>query len=416
MAKFEELGIKGELLESLKKMKFEEATEIQEKVIPLILEKKSVIAKSRTGSGKTGAYLIPLINTAKKGKGTKTLILLPTRELAIQVHNVFTKIAASTRLEATLIYGGVSIGRQAEELSYEPEFIIGTPGRIKDMFERGHIKLSKIERIVLDEADQMLDMGFYDDVEYIVKETDDNRSMYLFSATMTDYVRDISSRFMKDAEVINSSEDRIPVDINHTYVVSERNRKLGFLIKYIEDQNPEKAVIFSNTKSGASFISQRLRENGYRSVQIHGDLTQKQRETSIRNFRRGERFLIATDVAARGMDIPSITHIINYDLPKEDKSYIHRVGRTARFGRSGNAMSIILPEEAFMLKRIRKTAGIEIFKLPMEGQASEQVEEKRDHGRDRFSGVPNRQGHGGKRRYSNRGDYGRKPPARRRRD
>ena len=176
------------------------------------------------------------------------------------------------------------------------------------------------------------------------------------------------------------------------------------------------AVIFSNTKSGASFISQRLRENGYRTVQIHGDLTQKQRETSIRNFRRGERFLIATDVAARGMDIPAITHIINYDLPREDKSYIHRVGRTARFGRSGNAMSIILPEEAFMLKRIRKTAGIEIYKLPMEGQANEQVEERREHSRDRFSGVPSRQGHGGRRRYNNNGNYGRKPPARRRRD
>ena len=191
---------------------------------------------------------------------------------------------------------------------------------------------------------------------------------------------------------------------------------MDFLVRYIEDYNPEKAIIFSNTKSGASFVSDRLRKMGYRSVQIHGDLTQKQRETSIRNFRRGERFLIATDVAARGMDIPSITHIINYDLPKEDKSYIHRVGRTARFGRSGNAMSIILPEEAFMLKRIRKTAGIEIFKLPMEGQASEHVEERREYGRDRFSGVPNRQGHGGRRRYSNKGNYGKRQSPRRRRD
>jgi ATP-dependent RNA helicase DeaD len=402
MVKFDELGLKKELVDSLKKIKFTETTDIQERVIPIILEEKSVIAKSRTGSGKTGAYLIPLINLAKAGKGTKNLILLPTRELAIQVQNVFEKIAEPMGLSATLVYGGVSMGRQAEELSYGPEFVIGTPGRIKDMFERGHLKLPKIDKVVLDEADQMLDMGFYEDVSYIVDKTSKERKVYLFSATMTDYVKDISSKFMDDAETINSSEDRMPADISHTYVVSERNMKFGFLIKYIEEQNPEKAVIFSNTKSGASFISKRLRESGYRAVQIHGDLTQKQREMSIKSFRKGERFLIATDVAARGMDIPSITHIINYDLPREQKSYVHRVGRTARFGRSGNAMSIILPEESSMLGRIRKSAGIEISKLPFEGQPNE-IREDNYYGDRR---GPRRGSGGGSRQGSGRKRYG----------
>ncbi len=406
MSKFEELGLKKELLDSLNRMNFIETTEIQEMTIPAVLQGRSVLVKSKTGSGKTGAYLIPLINMTEKRKKTQNLILVPTRELAIQVFDVFKKMSNRTGLKGALVYGGASINRQAEELRMNPEFVIGTPGRIKDMTERGYLKLSNVTTVVLDEADQMLDMGFYDDVTDIIVMTDPKRKMLLFSATMTPDVKGLASEFMEDAENINASEDEVP-DIKHDYIVSEHKDKVDFLVKYIEDYNPEKAIIFSNTRSGASFVSDRLRKMGYRSVQIHGDLTQRQREESIKRFRGGERFLVATDVAARGMDIPAITHIINYDLPREDKTYIHRVGRTARFGKAGTAMSIILPDEKFVLNRIRKTTGVIIEKLPMEGQAQERREERgsRDRQRGRtYARRPNFSSRDGHKKRSYRRD------------
>ena len=393
MSKFEDMNLKKELLDALKKMNFIEPTDIQEMTIPVVLQGKSVLVKSKTGSGKTGAYLIPLINSTEKKRSVQNLILLPTRELAIQVYDVFKKMASTSGLKGALVYGGASINRQADELKMKPPFVIGTPGRIKDMVGRGFLNLSGVKNVVLDEADQMLDMGFYDDVSEIINMTDRDRRMMLFSATMTPDVKDLASRFMEGSENVNASEDEVPLHIKHDYVVSEHQNKVEFLVRYIEDYNPEKAIIFSNTKSGASFISDRLRKMGYRSVQIHGDLTQRQREDSIRRFRGGERFLVATDVAARGMDIPAVTHIINYDLPREDKTYIHRVGRTARFGKAGTAISIILPDEKYILNRIRKTAGVNIDKLPMEGQA----QERRIEGGSRSGRGP--------RTYARRPDY-----------
>ena len=372
MNTFEELELKKPLLESLKKINFIEPTEIQAMTIPVALNDKSIMVKSKTGSGKTAAYLIPLIQlTEPKGK-LMNLVLVPTRELAIQVFGVFKSLGAGCKLKGALVYGGASISRQAEEIRNRPEFIIGTPGRIKDMRDRGYLNLSSIERVVLDEADLMLDMGFYDDVEDIISSTKKDRRMFLFSATMTGDVKGLASKFMKESEYINGEdEDITPSTIKHDYIISESHDKLDFLVRYIQDYNPEKAIIFSNTKHGASFLSDKLRREGFKAVQIHGDLSQKQREDSISKFRRRERFLVATDVAARGVDIPEITHIINYDLPREDKTYIHRVGRTARFGKDGTAMSIILPDEMYLINRIKRTAGVEISKLPMDGQAEE---------------------------------------------
>ncbi|MHB1439626.1 MAG: DEAD/DEAH box helicase [Cuniculiplasma sp.] len=405
MNTFEELDLKKPLLESLRKINFVEPTDIQAMTIPVALKDKSIMVKSKTGSGKTGAYLIPLIQlTEAKGK-LQNLILVPTRELAIQVFSVFKDLGASSKLRGALVYGGASISRQAEELRNKPEFVIGTPGRIKDMRERGYLNLSNIERVVLDEADLMLDMGFYDDVEDIVSSTRKDRRMFLFSATMTGDVKNLASKFMKDSEYINGEdEDVTPSSIKHDYIVSENHDKVDFLVRYIKDYNPEKAIIFSNTKHGASFLSDKLRREGFKAVQIHGDLSQKQREDSIAKFRKRERFLVATDVAARGMDIPAITHIINYDLPREDKTYIHRVGRTARFGKDGNAMSIILPNEKYLLNRIKKVAGVEIDKLPMEGQATE--DDPRRESRRPSYGYGNRGRRDSGRRYesSNRGN------------
>jgi superfamily II DNA/RNA helicase len=383
MNTFEELELKKPLLESLKRINFKEPTDIQAMTIPIALKDKSIMVKSKTGSGKTAAYLIPLIQmTEQKGK-LVNLILVPTRELAIQVFGVFKELGSLSKLKGALVYGGASISRQAEELRDKPEFIIGTPGRIKDMRERGYLKLGNVERVVLDEADLMLDMGFYDDVEDIISSTRDNRRMFLFSATMTRDVKELASRFMEDAEYVNGEdEETTPMSIKHDYIVSEDHDKLGFLVRYIQDYNPVKAIIFSNTKHGASYLSDKLRREGYKAVQIHGDLSQKQREDSILKFRKKERFLVATDVAARGVDIPEITHIINYDLPREDKIYIHRVGRTARFGKDGTALSIILPNEKYIINRIKKLAGVEISKLPMEGQAKES--ERRSEERPRY--------------------------------
>jgi Superfamily II DNA and RNA helicases len=236
----------------------------------------------------------------------------------------------------------------------------------------------------------MLDMGFYDDVSEIISHTKDSRKMLLFSATMTKDVKHLASEFMDDAVYIGGEDEETPASISHDYLVSQHDDKMSFLMRYIDQYNPGKAIIFSNTKSGASKLSSTLRRQGYQAVQLHGDLTQKQREDSIARFRKKERFLIATDVAARGVDIPAITHIINYDMPREDKTYIHRVGRTARFGNDGTAMSIILPDEKYILDKIERIANIKINKLPMDGQAEEM--------RDRGNG--NRRYGGGQRRYS----------------
>ncbi len=245
----------------------------------------------------------------------------------------------------------------------------------------------------------MLDMGFYDDVEDIISSTKKDRRMFLFSATMTGDVKGLASKFMKESEYINGEdEDMTPSTIKHDYIISESHDKLDFLVRYIQDYNPEKAIIFSNTKHGASFLSDKLRREGFKAVQIHGDLSQKQREDSISKFRRRERFLVATDVAARGVDIPEITHIINYDLPREDKTYIHRVGRTARFGKDGTAMSIILPDEMYLINRIKRTAGVEISKLPMEGQA-EEAKPRRDQRRRPSYGYGSQGNRNSGRRY-----------------
>ncbi len=402
MNTFEELELKKPLLESLRKINFIEPTEIQAMTIPVALNDKSIMVKSKTGSGKTAAYLIPLIQlTEPKGK-LMNLVLVPTRELAIQVFGVFKSLGAGCKLKGALVYGGASISRQAEEIRNRPEFIIGTPGRIKDMRDRGYLNLSSVERVVLDEADLMLDMGFYDDVEDIISSTKKDRRMFLFSATMTGDVKGLASKFMKESEYINGEdEDMTPSTIKHDYIISESHDKLDFLVRYIQDYNPEKAIIFSNTKHGASFLSDKLRREGFKAVQIHGDLSQKQREDSISKFRRRERFLVATDVAARGVDIPEITHIINYDLPREDKIYIHRVGRTARFGKDGTAMSIILPDEMYLINRIKRTAGVEISKLPMEGQAEEARPRREQRRRPSYGyGAQNNRNSG--RRYDSR--------------
>ncbi len=402
MNTFEELELKKPLLESLRKINFIEPTEIQAMTIPVALNDKSIMVKSKTGSGKTAAYLIPLIQlTEPKGK-LMNLVLVPTRELAIQVFGVFKSLGAGCKLKGALVYGGASISRQAEEIRNRPEFIIGTPGRIKDMRDRGYLNLSSVERVVLDEADLMLDMGFYDDVEDIISSTKKDRRMFLFSATMTGDVKGLASKFMKESEYINGEdEDMTPSTIKHDYIISESHDKLDFLVRYIQDYNPEKAIIFSNTKHGASFLSDKLRREGFKAVQIHGDLSQKQREDSISKFRRKERFLVATDVAARGVDIPEITHIINYDLPREDKIYIHRVGRTARFGKDGTAMSIILPDEMYLINRIKRTAGVEISKLPMEGQA-EEARPRREQRRRPSYGYGGQNNRNSGRRYDSR--------------
>ncbi len=392
MTEFKDFGLNKELLESLKKMKFLQPTDIQAQTIPVAMKEDSIMVKSKTGSGKTGAYLIPLIQMSPASGKLENLILVPTRELAIQVFSVFKSLAYSSGLKGALVYGGASISKQAKELSDRPEFIIGTPGRIKDMKERGYLKLGNVKRVVLDEADLMLDMGFYDDVSEIIGYTKENRKMMLFSATMSRDVKQLASEFMDEAIYIGGEDEETPSTIKHAYIVSQHDDKLSFLMRYINDYNPEKAIIFSNTKSGASKLSSSLRRQGYQAVQIHGDLTQRQREDSIARFRRKERFLVATDVAARGVDIPAISHIINYDMPREDKTYIHRVGRTARFGKEGVAMSIILPDEKYILSKIERVASINIDKLPMDGQA----EEMRPM-RDRRSGS---RGYGGQRRSS----------------
>lgn len=360
MTKFEEMNLRSELLTSLEKMDFTDATEVQEKTIPNILQGKDVIVRSKTGSGKTGAFLVPIVENLRKKDEQSALIIAPTRELALQVYNVAQAMTWKTGLYASVVYGGASIENQIKNLKRGTNIIVGTPGRILDLMERGEIRLNALKYLVLDEADIMLDMGFIEDIEVIISQTPSDKQVMLFSATMPDQVVKLSKKYMKKPVKISIGKDEeLTVDtIFHSYAVSGNYSKIATLLAYLNEYNPTKAIIFSHTKRGADILYQVLKEHNYDATVMHGDLTQAQREKSLSGFRDNAQFLIATNVAARGLDITDVSDVINFDVPEDPYVYIHRVGRSARMGASGNAMTIINNSELDLIRQIEDSANI----------------------------------------------------------
>lgn len=359
MNKFEELGLNAELINAVKDMGFESPSEVQEKAIPVLLEGETdLVALAQTGTGKTAAFGFPLIQKIDaKSRRTQALVLSPTRELCLQITNelkTYSKYVKGMNIVA--IYGGASITEQARQIKNGAQIIVATPGRMKDMVSRKMVDISNIEYSVLDEADEMLNMGFYEDINDILANTPEDKSTWLFSATMPKEVARIAKKFMYQPKeiTVGNKNSGIKNVAHEYYLVGSRDRYKA--LKRLADANPEIfAVIFCRTKRNTQKVAEQLITDGYNAAALHGDLSQNQRDLVMKSFRTNQiQLLVATDVAARGIDVDDVTHVINYQLPDEVETYTHRSGRTGRAGKSGVSMVIITKSEQRKIKQIEK--------------------------------------------------------------
>lgn len=341
---FKDLGIDQELVDLLKEDRIEIPTPIQEIAIPNILGGEDVVGKAQTGTGKTLAFLLPLFQKIElESEATQAIIITPTRELAIQISEEAEKLRGYKDLNILAAYGGQDIEKQLNRLKRGVNLIIGTPGRILDHINRGSIVLNKIDYLVLDEADEIINMGFYEDVESIIKKTPKTRQTLLFSATMPKRIKNISRSSMKSPQRLEAKEKDITVDQIEEVIINTTDRdKEDDLCKYIDENNPFMGIIFCRTKDRVKELAASLARRGYVVDELHGDLSQAKREQAMKNFRELKtHYLVATDIAARGLDIEGVTHVFNYDAPDKETGYIHRIGRTGRAGEEGVAVTFV---------------------------------------------------------------------------
>ncbi|MEN1785872.1 MAG: DEAD/DEAH box helicase, partial [Bacteroidota bacterium] len=359
MTAFESLGLTGSLLSAIADLGFEQPSEVQEKAIPILLgQETDLVALAQTGTGKTAAFGFPLLQKIDtQSRTTQGLILSPTRELCLQITNEMNLYSKYEKgLNIVAVYGGASITEQARQIKRGAQIIVATPGRMKDMIRRGIVDISKIEYCVLDEADEMLNMGFYEDIKDILSNTPEDKSTWLFSATMPKEVATIAKKFMhQPQEITVGSKNAGAVTVQHQYyVVGGRDRYAA--LKRLADANPGIfSVVFCRTKRDTQRIAEKLIDDGYNAGALHGDLSQNQRDLAMNAFRKKQiQMLVATDVAARGIDVDDITHVINYQLPDEIETYTHRSGRTGRAGKSGISMVIVTRSELRKIKAIER--------------------------------------------------------------
>ena len=368
MITFESLGIEEGLLRSISALGFTQPTPIQEKAIPVLLQgTKDFIGLAQTGTGKTAAFGLPLLQLIKKeDRFPQALIICPTRELCLQIANDLASFKKSAGLvSVTAVYGGTSISMQIRDLKRGTHIVVATPGRLIDLIERKAINLEQIHYVVLDEADEMLNMGFKEDIEFILKNTPNRQSTWLFSATMPPEIRQVSKRYMdKPFEITIGKMNAGGANIDHQYYATQHHNRYEVL-KRIIDFNPGiYGIVFARTKVDTQDITERLTREGYDIDAIHGDLTQQQRDKVMGLFRdKSIQLLIATDVAARGIDVTGITHVINYELPDDVEVYTHRSGRTGRAGKSGISVSIVTPKETYRLRQIEKLMNTRVHKM-----------------------------------------------------
>ncbi|KHF38662.1 DEAD/DEAH box helicase [Halalkalibacter okhensis] len=359
---FNDFQISEPIKRAIKDMGFEEPSPIQAKAIPVILEGGDVVGQAQTGTGKTAAFGIPVVDKVTSDRYVQALILTPTRELAIQVSGELQKLSVHKSIRTLPIYGGQSIGHQIRALKQGVQVVIGTPGRILDHLRRQTLKLDQVHTIVLDEADEMLDMGFVDDIESILRQVNTERQTLLFSATMPPAIKKLSRKYMTAPKTvtINKGEVTAPLIDQMYYKVLERN-KIESLCRIIDSEEIELGILFCRTKKGVAELAEALQARGYLADGLHGDLTQSQRDAVMKKFRDSSiEFLIATDVAARGIDVDNVTHVINYDIPQDPESYVHRIGRTGRAGRKGLALTLVTPREMKHLRSIEQEIKMSI--------------------------------------------------------
>lgn len=363
---FDKLGLSENMMKAVKQKGFEEPTEIQQLAIPALLSSTdNIIARAQTGTGKTAAFGIPALEKIDQTKNhVQTLILAPTRELAIQVAEEIYSLKGPMNIRILPVYGGQSMQVQLRGLKKGAQIVAGTPGRIIDHLKRGSLKLDQLDLLVLDEADEMLNMGFIDDVEEIMSHANPEKRCILFSATMPPRIRELASRFMQNHRLLSTKEKPSPPDLTHQIYYEVNNSDKFEALARIIDSEPEfYGLIFCRTKNDVDRICEHLAVRGYDSGAIHGDISQAQREKILRSFReKSINILVATDVAARGIDVQDLTHVINHSLPQDPESYIHRIGRTGRAGKKGTAITFMTPGEGRRLKFIQEKARTEISK------------------------------------------------------
>ncbi len=379
--RFYEFGLSDEVLKALSEMGFEEPTQIQKIAVGPALKGGDIIGLAQTGTGKTAAFGIPIIERTEAGrtKHPRAIVLVPTRELAIQVAQELNRIGQNKGITSVPIYGGQSIERQIRSLQKGVHLVVGTPGRILDHLQRKTLVLTDINTVVLDEADEMLNMGFIEDIGRILEKIPKERQTMLFSATMPEEIVRISSRYMRTPEKLYvDPKNMVVAKIKQVFYEVREEDKIKALTRLLDVEDPALTLVFCHTKRDVDEVSGKLRQMGYDAGAIHGDYTQSHRDEVMSQFRQGRLdILVATDVAARGLDIPEVTHVINYSIPQYPDAYIHRIGRTGRAGKSGIAITLVTPREYRQLRLIEKSARIRISKASL--PTREQVIEAREN-------------------------------------
>ena len=355
MTTFQELGIRDALSAALRSHGIKEATPVQEKAIPVVRAGHDCIVQAQTGTGKTLAFLLPIMEKIKQqAEVAQALVITPTRELAIQIAKVAQTLGAAVDVSSLVIFGGQDIERQKQKLRRHPQLIIGTPGRLLDHLRRQTIDLSQVNKVVLDEADEMMRLGFIEDVETLLQATAPDRQLMLFSATMPARIKALSARYMQSPQNIEVKSEHVTLDaIEQVIIDTTEETKIDKLCEIINQEQPYLAMVFCHTKQRAHMVTMALAARGYLVDELHGDLSQVQRTLVLKRFRKAElQILCATDIAARGLDIEGVTHVFNYDIPHDAESYIHRIGRTGRAGEKGKAITFVNARQYDLLRRI----------------------------------------------------------------
>ena len=374
---FEKLGLPDAVVEAVKRVGFEQPSPIQAQTIPLLMQGRDVVGLAQTGTGKTAAFALPVLSQIDPDKRyPQALVLAPTRELALQVSDSFQSFADHLGgVHILPIYGGQAYGIQLSGLRRGAQVIVGTPGRVIDHLEKGSLDISNLEFLVLDEADEMLNMGFQEDVERILEDTPETKQVALFSATMPNAIRRISRDYLNNPEEVTvKSETRTNTNITQRYLFTAHRNKLDAITRILEVTEFEAMIVFVRTKNETEEIAEKLRARGFSAAAINGDIAQQQRERTVDQLRDGRLdILVATDVAARGLDVERISHVLNYDIPNDTESYVHRIGRTGRAGRTGEAILFVTPRERRMLRSIERVtnATIEEMDLPTVDEVNE---------------------------------------------
>lgn len=392
--KFTDFNLITPLQESLLDMGFEVPTPIQQQAIPIALEGRDLIGQAQTGTGKTAAFGLPLLNKLDPyNKSVQGLVVTPTRELAIQVQEELYKLGKGQKARVYVVYGGSSIGKQIERLKTNtPQIVVGTPGRILDLMRKKALKLDRLHTLVLDEADEMLNMGFIEDIKEIIAATPTHRQTLLFSATMPKEIQQLGEQFLIEPQHVKIKAKQVTADLIEQYFIKCRDdEKFDILTRLLDVQNPQQAIVFCRTKKRVDEVGRGLSLRGFNAELIHGDITQQKRTSVIQQFKNGEiELLVATDVAARGLDISGVTHVYNYDITQDPESYVHRIGRTGRAGNEGISMTFVLKNEMAYLRTIEQLTRKQMqpmkpptLKEAQDGQIQQLIDQINDNLQDK---------------------------------